>query len=283
MSARSVLITGCSRGGIGDGLAREFHSRGLTVFATARDPAKMAHLEDLGIRTVQLDVTSAGSVAEAARAVRRATRDRGLDILVNNAGTIVVMPFADCPLDDMRRVLDTNVLGAFAVTQALLPLLVRARGAVVNIGSVTEVVTPVYHLAYTASKAALRAFSTTLRLELRPLGVRVVHVMTGGVQSNMTGAADGDKMPAESLYEPVREMVEKRKMMMSLETFVTAEEFARQVADDLLGGSPPPVLWRGTMALMMRLLNVLLFLCPPRLAVGACYLYLGARDRGLAT
>lgn len=266
MPSQSVLITGCSKGGIGDGLAREFHSRGLTVYATARDPAKMAHLKDLGIKTIALDVTSLESIAEAVKLVRELAGDRGLDMLINNAGLTTILPFADFPLDEMKRIMDTNVIGVFAVTQAFLPLLIRSKGTVVNVGSINEVVAPAFQVPYNASKAALNAFSRTLRLELHSFGVKVVHIATGAVQSNITLGA-GDKMPADSLYSPVREMVEGRTMMQT-ETFFTPEEYARRVARDLLG-NPPPVLWRGRMATLARLLNILLLLCPSRLAVSA--------------
>lgn len=155
MPSRSVLITGCSKGGIGDGLAREFHSRGLTVYATARDPAKMAHLKDLGIRTIVLDVTSLESIAEAVKLVRELTGDRGSDILINNAGLATILPFADLPLDEMKRIMDTNVTGVFAVTQAFLPLLIQSKATMVNIGSINEVITPALQIPYNASKAAL--------------------------------------------------------------------------------------------------------------------------------
>jgi 1-acylglycerone phosphate reductase len=82
---KSVLITGCSKGGIGDALAQEFHIRGLKVFATARNLAKIQHLEELGIETIQLDVTDADSIASAVKHVSSVT-DGKLDILVNNSG-----------------------------------------------------------------------------------------------------------------------------------------------------------------------------------------------------
>lgn len=174
MTPKSVLITGCSEGGIGDALAREFHPRGLTVFATARSPAKMAHLADLGITTIPLKVTPPKSIAEAAEAVRKATNNTGVDILINNAGITKMLPFLDTPLADLKQILDTNLFGAFAVTHTFLPMLIEKSGTVVNIGSINEVVVPRFHSAYTASKMALYAFSRTLRMEVEPLGVRVV-------------------------------------------------------------------------------------------------------------
>lgn len=252
MSPKSVLITGCSQGGIGDGLAREFHSRGLTVFATARSPPKMAHLKSLGINTIALDVTNADSIKGAVELVRQATDGRGLDILVNNAGVNKTLPLMDCSIDDIKWILDTNLIGVFAVTKAFLPLLIQAKGMVVNIGSVTEVFNPPFLAPYTASKRALMGLSNTLRVELGPFGVKVVHIKTGGVSTNINNG-EGDKMPADSLYNPVRQVVEGRTTLQP-EKYMSPEQYAKHVVGDLLG-NPGPVLWRGRTATLAWLVD----------------------------
>jgi 1-acylglycerone phosphate reductase len=86
-----ALITGCSKGGIGDALALEFHQKQIKVIATARDLKKVQHLKDLGIDTLQLDVTSDESVKEAVSAVHKMTGGR-LDFLVNNSGAGIFRP-----------------------------------------------------------------------------------------------------------------------------------------------------------------------------------------------
>ena len=83
---KSVLITGCSAGGIGDALAQSFHSHGFRVFATARNLSKVAHLKELGIDVIELDVTNEESVKKAAETVSAATQ-KTLDVLVNNSGS----------------------------------------------------------------------------------------------------------------------------------------------------------------------------------------------------
>jgi hypothetical protein len=82
---QSVLITGCSKGGIGDALAQEFYSRGFLVFATARNLAKIQHLKDLGCEILALDVTDENSIEHA---VQYVTKKNGgvLHYLINNAG-----------------------------------------------------------------------------------------------------------------------------------------------------------------------------------------------------
>lgn len=161
MSQKTVLITGCSDGGIGAALAAEFHRRGCRVFATARNVDKMQSLRALGIEAVAMDVTSDASIAQAVAEVERATAGAGgsLDLLVNNAGVHHFMPFADSKPEDFRRVIDTNITAVFVVTHAFLPLLMRARGVVANIGSVQEVFCLPFQSAYNASKAAVHAVS----------------------------------------------------------------------------------------------------------------------------
>jgi 1-acylglycerone phosphate reductase len=85
MPPKTILITGCSAGGIGDGLAQAFHQRGQKVIATARSLSKIRHLKELGITVLALDVTIEASLKEAAENVSAITGGR-LDILVNNAG-----------------------------------------------------------------------------------------------------------------------------------------------------------------------------------------------------
>lgn len=140
MSRKTVLITGCSAGGIGAALAHALAKRGHQVFATARNTSKIpSTLTSLpNVTTLQLDVTSASSVSEAAQAVAAATQDqgtRGLDVLVNNAGAGYTMPLLDADLDDAQRLYEVNVWGALRTVQAIAALLIEKGGRVVNVSS----------------------------------------------------------------------------------------------------------------------------------------------------
>lgn len=135
----SVLITGCSDGGIGSALAHAFHAAGLEVFATARSISKMASLADLpGITLLTLDVTDPASIDRAVDTVSVATSISagGLDYLVNNAGQGYVMPMLDSSVAEMQAMFEINVWGALRVTQAFAPLVVRAKGVIVNNSSI---------------------------------------------------------------------------------------------------------------------------------------------------
>lgn len=141
-SKRSVLITGCSEGGIGFALAQEFHKRGLRVFATARNLAKVQHLHDAGLEIIQVDVVDQASVRGAVAEVSKLTGGT-LDILVNNAGGGYQMPLLDADLDEARKLFEVNVWGVLAVTQAFAPLLIEAaaqgsQARVVNVGSIVS-------------------------------------------------------------------------------------------------------------------------------------------------
>ena len=133
---KTVLITGTSAGGIGSALAIAFQKRGYHVFAAARNPSKAEHLAELpNVETIELDVTSASSVSQAVRTMETKLAGRGLDVLVNNAGVSMTMPLADVDLDAGRALFEVNFWGVLKMAQALLPLLILARGTVVNVSS----------------------------------------------------------------------------------------------------------------------------------------------------
>ena len=136
-SQKSVLITGCSAGGIGSALAVSFAQRDLHVYATARSPAKMSQLSSYpNITLLTLDVTDSGSIACAVSSVTASTGGT-LDYLVNNAGSSYVMPTLDVDMEEAKRMFDVNFWGIVRVTKAFGPLVVKANGSIVNICSIS--------------------------------------------------------------------------------------------------------------------------------------------------
>ncbi|KAB5533389.1 short-chain dehydrogenase/reductase [Coniochaeta sp. 2T2.1] len=244
MPLKTVLITGCGSNSIGSALAKEFHMRGHRVFATGRSANEMDHeLSILGMQTFPLDVTSEKSISEAVTKVSAATDGR-LDILINSAGLMHIMPFADTHLSDVRSQMEVNVIGVWAVTHASLPLLLEAKGLVVNFGSVNEVFCPPFFAAYNASKAAVEAMGRTIRRELGLFGVRVVTLKTGSVKSSLFANAPAIVLPERSLYAPVRDWIEGRGFTAS-GRFMDVDEYSRAVVTDLLREDVRPVIWRG--------------------------------------
>lgn len=264
ISKRTVLITGCSDGGLGAALAIAFHEAGLKVYATARNPSKMSNLASLGIEVLTLDIESDSSIAACV------SKLSSLDILVNNAGAQFLMPISDVSIPDAKKLFDLNVWAHIAVTQAFLPLLLQSShgGLIVNQTSVGACITIPFQSVYNASKAAFAMFSDTLRLELQPFGIKVVDLRTGVVKTNLIGNVqqsqkEGGKeelLPKGSLYQPAKDTVEKA---LRQEAFVgqgmPSEKWARGVVGDLLKAKPPGVIWRGESAWLTRIATMLPF------------------------
>jgi 1-acylglycerone phosphate reductase len=108
---------------------------GLRVLATARTTDAIASLSSLGMETFALDVTSESSVAQCKSAILELTGERGLDILVNNAGRNYTMPALDIDFDEVKATFETNVYGVMRMVKEFAPLLIKAEGTIVMIGS----------------------------------------------------------------------------------------------------------------------------------------------------
>jgi NAD(P)-dependent dehydrogenase (short-subunit alcohol dehydrogenase family) len=179
----TVVVTGASKG-IGAAVVRRLAGDGFRVVAGVRRTEDAAQLRDqVGERVVPalLDITDPDAVAAAAELVSSEVGDRGLAGLVNNAGIAVAAPLEFLPPAELRRQLEVNVVGQHAVTQALVPLLRRSPGRIVNLGSIGDRIVAPMTGPYHVSKFALRAWSDTLRLELSPWGIQVVLVEPGAV------------------------------------------------------------------------------------------------------
>ncbi|KAE8349810.1 hypothetical protein BDV28DRAFT_140433 [Aspergillus coremiiformis] len=235
---KTVLITGCSPGGIGNALAREFHQQGLRVLATARDAGTLGDLAALSIETLSLVVDDPTSVQSCYVEVRKMLDDKGLDYLVNNAGRNYTVPAMEVDLAEARATFETNLFSVINICQTFLPLLKKAKGTIVQIGSIAGVIPYVFGSVYNASKAALHSFSDTLRVELAPFGVNVITVITGGVQSRI--ARVKYTLVSNSLYAPIEEEY-NRRVTHSQDGAMPHTAYAKSVVIQILYGSAP---WR---------------------------------------
>ena len=168
-----ILITGCSSG-FGLETAKFFLARGWDVVATMRTPNAEALPASDRLQVLALDVTDAASIS-------RAVAEAGpIDVLVNNAAFGVPSPVELVDLSTVRTLFETNTLGTLAMMQAVLPSFRERRsGVIINVtSSVTLRPLPLIGL-YSASKAAVNAFTETLALEVKPFGVRVHLVLPG--------------------------------------------------------------------------------------------------------
>lgn len=169
----TVLITGCSSG-FGLKTAQYFLDREWRVIATMRTPREDVLPRSGRLQVLALDVTDPQSI-------RRAVDAAGpINVLVNNAGIGLLTVFEGTSMDIARQVFETNTIGTMAVTQAVLPQFrQRKSGVIVNVtSSVTLRPLPLLSV-YTASKAAVTAFSESLALELQQFNVRVRLVIPG--------------------------------------------------------------------------------------------------------
>ncbi|KAJ9194352.1 hypothetical protein DTO164E3_5330 [Paecilomyces variotii] len=238
MDRKSVLISGCSPGGIGHSLALEFHKNGLRVFATARNRDTLTDLEAKGIETLSLVVDDEESVKACFEEVEKRVGEKGLDYLVNNAGRNYTVPAVEAQLSEARQTFETNFFSVILMCQTFLPLLIKAKGTIVQIGSVAGIIPYVFGSVYNASKAALHSWSDALRVELAPVGVKVTTVITGGVQSRI--ARTKRTLVPNSLYTAV-ETEYQRRLVHSQENAMPNAAYARSVVNQILYGSAP---WR---------------------------------------
>jgi len=170
---KTILITGCSSG-FGLTTVQYFLDRDWKVIATMRTPRDNVLAGSERLRVLALDVTDAESIRQAVEAAGP------IDVLVNNAGFGLLNVFESMPMELVREVFETNTFGTMALTQAVLPQFrQRKAGVIVNVtSSVTLRSLPLLSV-YTATKAAVNAFTESLALELRQFNVRVRLVIPG--------------------------------------------------------------------------------------------------------
>jgi 3alpha(or 20beta)-hydroxysteroid dehydrogenase len=208
LDGKVALVTGAARG-IGAATAARFAAEGASVvLADKRDDlgadaaARIDHDYAGAARYVSLDVTS--EEAWRAAIVQTVAWFDGIDILVNNAGIIRVTPLVDCDLESFRKVIDTNLVGAFLGMRAVIgPMKEAGGGSIINFSSPQGLEGRYGMPAYTASKFAVRGLTKTAAIELGPLGIRVNTVVPGPTRTAMTerkGWADADYDAAYGLY-----------------------------------------------------------------------------------
>jgi 1-acylglycerone phosphate reductase len=172
---------------------------------------------------------------------------RGKTLIHNgNRGRNLTLPALDVPLSEVRATFEANFFSVVLINQHFVPLLIRAAPSlIINIGSVAAIIPYIYSSIYNASKAALHAYSDTLRLELEPFNVRVLVAVTGGVKSNI--ARTERLLPENSLYTGVEREFEER-VKHSQRGAMTATEYAKGVVQQALRKEPGKWYWRGNMA-----------------------------------
>lgn len=175
----SVLVTGASTG-IGLAITQYLASRGMYVFAGARKQEALESLaKNSNVTPLQLDVTNAEDIKQAKKIIEEKTA--GLFALVNNAGIGNGGPLMDVSVEDLRAQFEVNLFGVHQITQAVFPLLLKAKGRIVMMSSDSGFFATPFFGPYCSSKFALEGYSDSLRREIIPYGVKVIIIEPGRI------------------------------------------------------------------------------------------------------
>jgi NAD(P)-dependent dehydrogenase (short-subunit alcohol dehydrogenase family) len=206
---RSVAITGAGSG-LGKEIAIGFADKGYRVFGTARTPEEIDDLSQAthGVADLTIcDITDEDAVRGWAKDTSDALGAAGLDVLVSNAGILTPGPLEVLSIAAVRHEFEVNVFGSLAAINAFLPALRKARGRIVQIGSMTARLPLPFNGPSSASKAALEAFADVYRGELKPFGVAFVMAQPGNmVTGGPAKTAAALERAAESMTPQQREL-----------------------------------------------------------------------------
>ena len=208
MEAKIVFITGASSG-IGEGCARKFAREGWNLILNARTVSKLEELKTelegaYGVRVYTLPFDVRDRKLAAASLESLPEEWKAIDVLVNNAGLVIgVDKEFEGSLDEWDIMIDTNIRGLLAMTRLVVPGMVeRGRGHIINIGSIAAYPGG---SVYCATKAAVKALSDGLRIDLVDTPLRVTNVKPGMVETNFTVVRyRGDKEAADNFYKGIR-------------------------------------------------------------------------------
>jgi NAD(P)-dependent dehydrogenase (short-subunit alcohol dehydrogenase family) len=181
----AVVVTGASTG-IGRATALFLDKKGYRVFAGVRKQADAKSLAEDGsdqLTPLTIDVTEDRSIKAAKDKVQRAVGKDGLVGLINNAGVGDGGPVETMDLDILRNVLEVNLVGQVAVTQAFLPLIRKVPGTIVFIASIGGRIASPFMSPYNTSKFAVEALGESLRQELAPWGIDVAVIEPGSIDT----------------------------------------------------------------------------------------------------
>lgn len=210
----TALITGASSG-IGFATTLHFATRGYKVIGTSRSVDKLAGLRDEALRRnvdvefVEMDINAPNTIES--KVPKLLSSHGNVTVLVNNAGYGLWGPFVSLSLDELRSQFETNFFAPARLMQAVLPSMIKeGHGTIVNVSSVLGRISIPFSGAYVASKHALEGVSESMRTELWPMGIRIVVVEPGYIQTDFHAnqvLAEAAASP-DSPYYP---LVEKNK------------------------------------------------------------------------
>lgn len=177
MSGRIVVITGASAG-IGKTTAEYFTLKGDKVYCLARRTVE-------GFNCLSTDVTDKSAVAQAIQTICEA--EGRIDVLINNAGYGISGSIEDTELSSAKKLFDVNFFGAVNAIKCVLPeMRAQKDGIIINVSSAAAPLSVPFQAFYSASKAAISSLTEALRIELKPLNIRVTSILPGDVKTDFT-------------------------------------------------------------------------------------------------
>ena len=210
MKGKLIFITGATSG-IGEACARKFAEMGSNLILNGRNTEKLEALKEeltargVEVLTLPFDVRNRGEMRRAVDSLEGKWQQ--IDVLVNNAGLVLGMDKEhEGSLDEWDIVIDTNIKALLAMTRMIVPGMVeRQRGHIINIGSIAGDAAYAGGSVYCATKAAVKALSDGLRIDLVDTPLRVTNVKPGMVETNFSVVRfRGDKDKADAVYNGIR-------------------------------------------------------------------------------
>lgn len=210
MAKRIVLITGATSG-IGEGCARRFADGGYNVIITGRNEDKLQALtqelkaQGTDVLPLNFDVRDRKAAAQAMEGLPEEWKK--IDVLINNAGLARGLePEYEGDFDDWDQMIDTNIKGLLTMTRLIVPgMVARNHGHIINIGSVAGDAAYAGGNVYCATKAAVKALSDGLRIDVAGTKLRVTNIKPGLVETNFSRVRfHGDEQRADKVYEGIK-------------------------------------------------------------------------------
>ncbi|EGG17352.1 hypothetical protein DFA_08347 [Cavenderia fasciculata] len=251
-----VLVTGCSSG-IGKSFVKDFGSRrNYKVYASARNLDSIRSLESEGFEIIQLDVTKLESIKSAVQSIIE--KEGRIDILINNAGVGNYSPLIELDDEEAHKIMETNFFGTVNCTNVIAKYMVNQRdGIILNVGSIVGLSPTPFTGMYCASKAAIHAWSDTLRMELIPFNIKVVLVIPGSIVSEISNNAKPQLeglLAQGSIYGQIKTYLLARTLKINN---MPSDVFVKYTLDKTLVDNPPHIFSYGPNAFTFNVLYYL--------------------------
>jgi NAD(P)-dependent dehydrogenase (short-subunit alcohol dehydrogenase family) len=245
MGRKSFLITGASSG-IGKAAVLLLVQKGHLVFAGVRTQKAMEEIGQLStnVHPIHIDVTNRESILSAKSRIEQTIPEKTLHGLVNNAAIAISAPMEFVPIDEVQKQMDVNVTGLIAITQAFLPMLRNGNGRIVNVGSLSGLLTTPFLGPYCASKYAVEAITDAMRMELHSSGIKVSLIEPGSIKTpmwrNSLSMAESIEKKMLPGHESYRKAVNsfREVAIKTGDAGIAPEKVALKIAHALLSSSP---------------------------------------------